>query len=118
MSFLHKQVHIYKPAMRAPLPYLLPTSVISRLAGICGLKHACADLSHQRAPICLPANHTYLSAASTETYFQACVNEHNTRARAPPLCTGNSTSQSAAGQAEVRTPPVHSRDIPHLYAET
>ncbi|KAF8447105.1 hypothetical protein BGX38DRAFT_1190837, partial [Terfezia claveryi] len=79
MSFSHKQVHIYKPAMRAPLLYLLPTSVISRLAAY-------------RVPICLPANHTYLSAESTEIYFQACVNEHNTRARAPPLCTGNSTS--------------------------
>ncbi|KAF8442578.1 hypothetical protein BGX38DRAFT_1201817, partial [Terfezia claveryi] len=66
----------------------------------------------------LPTNHTYLLAASTDTYFQACVNEHNTRARAPPLCTGNLTSQSAAGQAEVTTPPVHSRDIPHLYTET
>ncbi|KAF8440651.1 hypothetical protein BGX38DRAFT_1205648 [Terfezia claveryi] len=83
--------------MRAPLLYLLPTT---------------------RAPICLPANHTCLSAASTETYFQACMNEHNTRARVPALCTGNSTSQSAAGQAEVRTPPVHSRYIPYLYAET
>ncbi|KAF8426779.1 hypothetical protein BGX38DRAFT_1235706 [Terfezia claveryi] len=73
--------------MRAPLPYLLLTS---------------------RVLICLPANHTYLLAASTKTYFQACVNEHNMRARTPPLCTGNSTSQSAAGEAEVRTPPVYS----------
>ncbi|KAF8442539.1 hypothetical protein BGX38DRAFT_1202264, partial [Terfezia claveryi] len=39
---------------------------------------------------------TYFPAASTNTYLQGYVNQHNTRARAPPLFTGmthNSTSQ-------------------------
>ncbi|KAF8425444.1 hypothetical protein BGX38DRAFT_1236920, partial [Terfezia claveryi] len=46
----------------------------------------------------------------------ACMNEYNMRARASLLYTHDSTSQqSAEGQAEVRTSPVHSRDIPQLY---
>ncbi|KAF8415442.1 hypothetical protein BGX38DRAFT_1245754, partial [Terfezia claveryi] len=39
-----------------PSVLLLPTLVNPRLAGLCSLKHACADLSHQRAQICLSTN--------------------------------------------------------------
>ncbi|KAF8440662.1 hypothetical protein BGX38DRAFT_1205211, partial [Terfezia claveryi] len=81
--------------------FLLPTLVISQLAGLCGLKHAYADLSHQRAPICLPTNHTYFPATST-----------NNISRAPASVEGQ------VGSAEVRTPPVPSRDIFQLYAQT
>ncbi|KAF8414517.1 hypothetical protein BGX38DRAFT_1247618, partial [Terfezia claveryi] len=49
------------------LVLLLPASVNPRLAGLCSLKHACADLSHQRAQICLSTN---------QHIFPSRVNRH------------------------------------------
>ncbi|KAF8455424.1 hypothetical protein BGX38DRAFT_1328085 [Terfezia claveryi] len=39
---------------------------------------------------------TYFPATSTDTYFQGCANQQNTRARAPPLFT--SMTHNAASQ--------------------
>ncbi|KAF8418469.1 hypothetical protein BGX38DRAFT_1242725 [Terfezia claveryi] len=88
---MHKSILTSLPSV-----LLLPTSVNPRLAGICSLKHACADLSHQRAQICLRTN---------QHIFPGRVNRHISRA-----ARTNRTREHPAS--------MHSRDIPHLYAQT
>ncbi|KAF8421534.1 hypothetical protein BGX38DRAFT_1240078, partial [Terfezia claveryi] len=67
-----------------PSVHLLPTSVNLWLAGLCSLKHACADLSHQHVQICLSTNQ-HIFPGHVNRYISRAARTNRTREYVHPL---------------------------------